>query len=243
MSDIQFSYKIDLIVHLVDTTTGFPVSQKNVKFFRNGRMITFLEKAEGFHILINHGREDMEIEAEVSGYMPVKVNVCYEELNQTFPEIEIPLVPIPKTYGYFGFVTLEGVIPGIESIDAIALHNEYARLSGYVDKKQVLKLFVAKYMEEQAYAIVHEEQMEFEEFCISKKIDKLTLKLRNPLSMACRPEQTVTRIIRGIAYESGKYLLRVQENTETEYLVRYVVKGKTKYKRIDISNPEDRRLE
>ena len=61
--------------------------------------------------------------------------------------------------------------------------------------------------------------------------------------MACRPEQTVTRIIRGIAYESGKYLLRVQENSSTDYLIRYVVKGKTKYKRIDISNPEDRRLE
>ena len=243
MSDIKFSYKIDLIVHLVDTTTGFPVSQKNVKFFRNGRMITFLEKTEGFHILINNGREDMEIEAEVSGYMPAKAQVCYGELNQAFPEIEIPLIPIPKPYGYFGFITLEGLLPEIESVDAIALDSECARVAGYIDKKQVLKLFVAKYMEEQAYAIVHEEQMEFEEFCISKKIDRLTLKLKNPLKMACRPEQTVTRIIRGIAYESGKYLLRVQENSSTDYLIRYVVKGKTKYKRIDISNPEDRRLE
>lgn len=243
MSDIKFSYKIDLIVHLVDTTTGFPVSKKNAKFFRDGRMITFLEKAEGFHILTNYGREDMEIEAEVSGYMPAKVKVSYDKLNQTFPEVEMPLVPILKPYGYFGFITLEGMLPGIESIDAIALKNECAKVAGYIEKKQVLKLFVAKYMEEQAYAVVHEEQMEFEEFWISKKIDRITLKLREPLNMACGPEQTVTRIIRGIADESGKYLLRIQENSLTDYIIRYVVKGKTKYKRIDISNPEDRRLE
>ena len=99
-------------------------------------------------------------------------------------------------------------------------------------------------MEEQAYAIVYEGQMEFEEFKISKKIDKLSLKLKEPLKRACKPEQVVNRIVRGITEESGKYLLRVREDAEgTEYLVRYVVNGETKYRRIAFSNPEDRRLE
>ena len=244
MYDIQFNYKIDLIVQLVDTTTGAFVDQRQVKFLKGGKQITFLEKREGFYILLNYGKEDMDMVVEVEGYIPAKVRVCYDDLPEKYPIMEIPMIPIPKTYGYVDLLTLEGTLPGIEAIDAIALNQEYAKVAGYVEKKQVLKLFIARYMEEQAYAIVYEGQMEFEEFKISKKIDKLSLKLKEPLKRACKPEQVVNRIVRGITEESGKYLLRVREDAEgTEYLVRYVVNGETKYRRIAFSNPEDRRLE
>ena len=60
----------------------------------------------------------------------------------------------------------------------------------------------------------------------------------------CKPEEQVTRIIRGKTDQEGNYLLRVREDGNgTEYLVRYVVRGNAKYKRISFDHPEDRRLE
>ena len=244
MAEAHISFKLDLIIHLVDTTTGFPVSQRQTVIRGNGALLTVLERGTGYYILLNHGRENMHLEVEVKGYLPAVAEVTYTELPQDYPEVEIQLIPEVNPYGYTDLVTLEGTRPGIKSLDAIPMHNPCARTASYVERKQLLKLFNAKDLGEQTYALYHEEKMQFEEFRIAQKKDELTLKLSQPLAEECRPEEQVTRIIRGRIDREGNYLLRVREDGNgTEYLVRYVVRGKAKYKRISFDHPEDRRLE
>lgn len=244
MAEIQIEYKLDLIVHLVDTTTGEPISQKQVIFHEDGHVLTLLQRNAGFYVLLNHGRTDTQIAVDAEGYLPSVVDVCYSDLSEKYPQIDIPMIPKIKDYGYIDMITMEGQLPGLESVDAVPLKQQYGKIEAYLTKKQVLKLFKAKLLGEQSYAVVHEEQMEFEEFRIAKKTNDCSLKLKEPLVTACRPEEGITRIVRGKVDKDGNYLLRVREDVDgAVYIVRYVVKGNTKYKRIAFDNPEERRLE
>lgn len=244
MAEAKIIFKLDLILHLVDTTTGLSVSHTQVTFHTHGMPVKFIKKEDGYYILLNYGRKDMQLEIAAEGYETTMIDVVYEHLQDNYPEIDISLIPLPDKYNHINLVTLEGVLEDIESIDAVPLNEYVAKVSDYSERKQVLKLFAAKSMEEKEYAIVHEEQMEFEEFCIKTNIDKFTLKIQNPLQIVCKPDNKITRIVRGQVDKQGNYLLRVLEDAYgTEYLVRYVVKGTTKYKRICMSNLEEMLLE
>ncbi len=59
MAEGNVRYKLDLIVNLLDTTTGIPISQKEVMFRSDGQIVSMLNREEGTYILLNHGRMDM----------------------------------------------------------------------------------------------------------------------------------------------------------------------------------------
>lgn len=240
MADVTIQYKLDLAVRLIDTTTGNPVTEKQAIFRTGGEILSLLDRG-GAYILINRGRVNMELQVEVRGYLTQSVLVDYEELSKREPLIEIPLIPEMRAYGFNDLVNLEGKMEGIESIEAVQLNNPLAAIGHYVEPKQSLKLFTSKYLGEVYYAIIHNNES-FETFSIAKKVDKLILKLKAPLETKVNPEETVTRVIRG-KVDNNRYLLRIRENGKgSEYLVRYVVKGKPLFVRIDLDDPEGRRL-
>lgn len=233
MADAEIHYKLDLIVRLVDTTTGRRVEQRQIIFQSAGQVLPFLRRDDGVYVLLNHGRNDMQLEITATGYLPIKVSVHYEDLSETFPEIEAPLIPQVNAKGFIEMLTFEGCCPGLTSIAAVSLKRAYGTIAGYQEKKQILKLFYEKPLEENSYAVIHMEQQEFEEFQIKKRLDKLSIKLAAPLQTVCRPETRIARIVRGMVEPDGRYLLRVLEDGDgTEYLVRYVVKGKASFKRV-----------
>lgn len=244
MSDVTIKYQLDLAVQLIDTTTGNPVDEKQVIFQAGGKILSLLQRGTGLYILMNHGRENMILDVDVAGYLPTQAEVDYEGLSKREPTIEIPLIPKLKPYGYSDLVTIEGTKSGIESIDAIQYNNPLAAVGNYIEPRQILKLFTSKQLSEETYAILHEKSDEFEEFRIAKKVDKLTLRLRNPLVTQVEPEETVNHITRGKADDDGHYLLRIRENGKgSDYLIRYVVNGKVTFVRINLDNPEERRLD
>lgn len=233
MADAEIRYKLDLIVRLVDTTTGRKVEQRQVLFKIEDEVVPLLRRDEGLYVLLNRGRNDMVLEVAATGYLPIKLNVCYEKLSKTFPEVEAPLIPEVNTNGYVDMLTLEGCCPGLTSIEAVSLKKSWGVVDSYQERRQTLRLYYSKPLEENAYAIIHEQQQEFEEFQILKRQDKLSVKLAMPLATACRPEEKIARIVRGKVDANGRYLLRVLEvGGGTEYLVRYVVDGKVTFKRI-----------
>lgn len=237
MSDAEIHYKLDLIVRLVDTTTGKRVEQRQVIFKAEDQVVPFLRREEGLYVLLNRGRNDMELEVSAVGYLPVKLAIRYEELSETFPEVEAPMIPVVSTNGFVDMLTLEGHCPGLTSIEAVSLRKPYGVVDSYQERKQILKVYYTRPLEESAYAVIHEQQQEFEEFRIKKRVDKLSIKLASPLMAACKPEEKIARIVRGRVDPNGQYLLRVLEDgSGTEYLVRYVVKGKTSFKRISAEN-------
>lgn len=233
MADAEVHYKLDLIVRLVDTTTGRKVEQKQVVFKSSGQMLPFLQRDDGVYILLNKGRNNMVLEISAIGYLPIKLEIRYEELSETFPEVEVPMIPEISPKGFVEMLTVEGQYEGLTSIAAVSLKKQHGIVAGYQEKKQVLKLFYSKQLEENSYAVIHEQQQEFEEFRIKRRLDKLSVQLVSPLEAACRPETKIARIVRGIVDADGRYLLRILEDGGgTEYLVRYVVNGKASFKRV-----------
>jgi len=243
VAEVEIAYKLDLILRLVDTTTGRAIPEKQTAFLENGCIVPFLERDTGVYILLNRGRADTRFQVEVKGFMPREVSVCYSRLSEQFPEMEVPMIPQVRAHGFVDLLTLEGCLPGLEQLSAISLSAPVASVAGYVEKKQILRLFSAKGMEEQCYALLHREQMEYEEFCIEKRVDKFALRLREPLQAPCKPEEWVARIVQGMVDAAGRYMLRVREDGKgTEYLVRSVVQGKTSFRKIRFAKPEERRL-
>lgn len=233
MAEAEIHYKLDLIVRLVDTTTGESIRQKQVIFKSEDQLIPFLRRDEGLYVLLNRGRNDMNLRIQVTGFLPAVVKVRYADLSENFPEVEAAMIPEISTSGFVDMLTLEGHCPGMESIAAVSLKKAYGAVDSYQEKKQTLRLYYTKPLEEMSYAVIHDQQQEFEEFQIKKRLDKLSVKLTEPLKTACRSEEKIVRIVRGMVDESGKYLLRMQdEGNGTEYLIRYVVNGKAAFKKI-----------
>ena len=119
MAEGNVRYKLDLIVNLLDTTTGIPISQKEVMFRSDGQIVSMLNREEGTYILLNHGRMDMELEISVKGYHTLTVPVRYERLSELFPTIEAPMIPVIMPYCYSDMCSLEGNMPGITDLAAI----------------------------------------------------------------------------------------------------------------------------
>lgn len=233
MADAEIHYKLDLIVRLVDTITGKKVKQKQVIFKTSGQVLPLMQRDEGIYILLNRGRSDMVLEVAAAGYLPTKLEIRYETLSETFPEVEVAMIPEISPKGFVEMLTFEGHLPGLTSIAAVSLKKSHGTIAGYQEKKQILKLFYSKQLEENSYAVIHEQQQEFEEFQIRKRLDNLSVKLAAPLETACRPETKIARIVRGMVDEEGRYLLRVLEDGGgTEYLVRYIVNGKATFKHV-----------
>ena len=237
MADAEIHYQLDLIVRLLDTTTGKRIEQRQVIFKNEDQVLAFLRRDTGLYILLNRGRNDMTLDIQVVGYLPARVNVCYDELPKNFPEVEVAMIPEALTSGFVDMLTLEGICEGIESIEAVSLKNPYGAVDTYQERKQTLKLYYTKPLEEASYAVIHEQDQEFERFRIRKRVDKLSVKLAEPLKTACKPEEKIARIVYGRVDQDGRYLLRIQEDGGgTEYLVRYVVNGKESFKRISLEN-------
>ena len=244
MADGNIRYKLNLIVDLIDTTTGMPIEQKEVIFRRNGQIVSLLGRGQGMYILLNYGREDMELEVSVKGYHPITVSVRYEELSKMFPEIEVPLIPVKLPYGYVDMGTLEGELPGITELSAVSLTRIDSSLGAYNAKKNTLRLFETRALNENVYAVLHKDNMEFEEFHITKKAEKgLLLQIKESLLTECKPEEGIVRIVRGMTDANGRYLLRVRmDGKGTKYLVRYTVFGVTKFKEFAFGDEMERRF-
>ena len=230
MADAEIHYKLNLILRLVDTTTGRKVKERQVIFKADNRIITFQQKDEGVYILMNHAGEDMTLDISAKGYLPMQTKICFEKLSARLPEVEVPLIPETGRNRFVDYLTLEGKKPGLTSVEAVSPENPHGMLISYQPRRQSLKLYYAKAFEEQSYAVVHEEAQQFEEFRVEKKLNKLEIKLASPLVTKCEPKEKISRIVRGKVEPDGSYLLRILEDgSGAGYLVRYVVDGKESF--------------
>ena len=241
--ETSVTYALDLVVRLIDTTTGYPVTERRVMFYEDDRPVTYVGKGEGVYISLNHKREDRLLRVCVKGYLEEKVKIQYAQLSSKYPEIFIELIPEIPVYGYTDILELKGNMPGILSVSAVSMTESKARAAAYQEKKQQLKLFDSSRLTERAYALIHRDPEFFEEFHVKSVKNRLILKLEEPLETICKPEELVSRIVRGRTDGSGNYFLRIRgDGRGTDYLVRYVVEGQTKFKRIVFDDPENRRL-
>lgn len=235
MADVNFSYRLALIVRLVDTTTGLAIPGHQILFTENGQALALQRRADGLYVLLNHDRVNMTMQIDARGFEPVRIKVDYERLSPQFPELEIPLIPLKKAQGFEDFYTLTGVKPGLTAVAAVRMEHPVAVVGSYVERKRMLKMFSASTrMDEHAYALMHRDALRYEEILVAKRPDRLSLKLLHPLSDGCKAQDTLLRIVRGRVESDGTYLLRVRDlGGSNVYLVRYEGEQGVSYEQID----------
>lgn len=232
MAETEIHFKLSLILRLVDTTTGKKVKERPVIFKVKDQILPFQQKEEGVYILLNHEEADLMLDISVPGYLPMQTTVCFAQLPTKLPEVEVPLIPETGRNRFIDYLTVEGKKPGITSVTAVSFRDPHGAVIGYQPRRQSLKLYYAKAFEEQSYAVLHEQAQEFEEFRVDKKLNDFEIRLISPLQKECEPKEKVGRIIRGKVDPDGHYLLRmVEEGSESDYLIRYVVNGQESFER------------
>ena len=71
--------KLDLLVRLIDTTTGAEIEERNVQFFRDHKPVQPVPRGNGNYVFLNCGREDGSLDIKVWGFDPCQVSVEYDE--------------------------------------------------------------------------------------------------------------------------------------------------------------------
>lgn len=236
----SFCYQLDLVIRLVDTTVGWPVTEQQVLFKKNGQKLAFYSCGAGVHVCLNSGREDMKLTVIVKGYLETTVDIRYKELAGRYPEVYVDLIPERPKYGYSDFVDIIGNMPGITSVAAVCLTNSFAEAAAYSTRKQQMKLFAARVFDEEAYALIHAETASFEEFHVVSVRNRLFLRLAQPMETEVKPGEKISRIVRGKAEKDGNYLLRLRKDGQgMQHLIRYVVNGKTTFRKIGAESAGD----
>ena len=238
------THRLDLVISLIDTTTGLSISERNVNFSSDGKAIPFVYKGGGTYILMDTQRKNVTYDITAEGFESSKVVVEYDESVSKAPEYFVMLIPKATRYTYSKLLTLEGTCSGITEIDAVITGSHDRLFQNYVPRGNVMNFFGGGELTEREYALVLEKEDRFISVDIRKKIEKFSVALKNPIEENVPVGSPVQRIVKGKVLSDGRYLLRVRDDGQNvTYLVRYVVDGNVKFKKIDFKNDEERILE
>lgn len=245
MENNEIRYRLDLLLRLLDTTTGQTVTERDVRIFQDGKVSNPIPRGNGNYVFLNTDREDHTLEVRVFGYENALIQIRYEELDEYLPIRDVFLIPSEDTARGEQLLSLTGQLSKLESIEAVRLGKAFCSVRKYDARKCIIDLFRTNgpSMEETCYGLLHTDDMTFEAFEVEKVINPISLKLKKPLQEEFRENAPIARIVYGQCKEDGSYILRVRDDAvSVRYLVRYVVNGTPKYQVVDFHNPEEMQL-
>ena len=240
-----FSFQLDLLLRLIDTTTGTLVTEKIVSLFRNGKRVSAMTKETGQYLFLNTGREDFELTVRVAGFEEKRQVVTYETLDQKLPSIDLHLIPSAQSPAGARCHTLEGTIEGISSIDAARSSNSACHAKEFDERKRILKVFNPHHLEMDHiyYALLNLETGEYERFEIVKRISDQEYKISKRLEKEFESHFPISRIVFGEVYPGGRYLLRLPDDSrDARWLVRMTVNDEDRFYTINCNKPETMQL-
>ena len=126
--------RLDLMVRLIDTTTGALVDERNVLFMRDGVPVRPESRGVGVYVFINTGREDFLMQINVYGYDRYETAVHYEELDEGLPACYVFLMPSENTIRGKNTLSFSGTLPFLKNIEAVNL-NKSAYLPGDMHRR------------------------------------------------------------------------------------------------------------
>lgn len=232
-------YRLDLVIRLIDTTTGTVVEERNVRFSNEGEALHPIPRGSGNYVFLNNGRKDFDMHIEVYGYESTWLRVQYETLDDSLPILEVFLIPSENLLRGERLLSLSGRISKLQAIDAVKLGTTQCCTREFDERKKIMTLFKVHglSLEENEYGLVHKQTQDFEVIGIQKVISENSVKLSEPLHQEFSKDDPITRIVHGKVDQNGEYILRVRDDAEhLEYLVRYVTPDETKFKVVDFHN-------
>jgi hypothetical protein len=233
--------RLDLVIRLEDTTTGMPVGERGVQFTLNDKTIFPRHSGDGNYILVNSGRENGLMRANVNGYEPSFVYVDYEKLDEQMPSIDLFLIPSENMFlDPDDIFTLSGRLEGLTSLEAIHLGRPSSSTREYDPKRRILTIFMPNRrmnMIHSYYGIANIAQGRFEDITILSELGGKKVRIKEPLQEEFSPNSPIFRIIFGKVEEDGSYLLRVRNDGKNQkHLIRYVVNDEVRFKPIDFND-------
>lgn len=224
------NHRLDLVIRLIDASTGRPVDERNCSFARNGEPFRMTDKGGGVYFLINAGREDFELLIDIYGYEAKKVFINYGELNERLPEKIIWLLPERA-------LSLDGTLKGIRSICAVRLVTPSCFVSSYDTRKNVLTLFNPHRltMMHHKYGILGSDSNSFEPIYLNEEDGMMTIKPVSPLKRQPGVNDPIERIIEGEVFDDGRYCLRLRDDADRiEVLVRFEVEDREFFQKVEM---------
>lgn len=240
------SYRLSLLLRMIDTTNGAEIEERNVRILRDGQVMHPISKGNGIYVFLNMEREDCDLDIQIFGYDACHVSIRYENLDSQMPIKEVFLIPSENTRKGQPVITFSGNLPGMESIQAVKLGTTSCCISEFDERRRIIKLFRAyrSGMNDIYYGLIHPGRQTYEPFTIEKTISDTSVKISQPLKMPFSVNSPISRIIFGRVTEKGGYCLRVRDDTESlMYLVRYVTAGEERFKTVDFRHLEEVILE
>lgn len=230
-------HRLDLVLQLVDTTTGNSVAEQDVRFFIGDRQCWPIPRGGGNFVFINTGRSDCTLTLKVFGYEDVQISVQYEKLDDVMPLLQVFLIPSENLAKGERLCSLTGRLQGLEQIEAVSLTQSNICFSDFNERKCLMKLFLAKgrlSMENVHYGLISGDRTYYEHFAVTSEVPPDTVMLKEPLTGTFPINSPISRVIFGNVSPDGSYLLRVRDNAEMlVYLVRYQVNGEVRFQTVD----------
>ena len=239
-----FGSRLDLLVRLIDTTTGAAVEESNVLFLRDGREVRPERKGRGTYIFINSGREDFLMRVRVKGFDEYETSVSYEGLDPSIPECNVFLIPSENTSKGEKLLGLSGNLPFLESLEAVNLSRIICFANEYDPKELKLGIFGQMggrvYLYDTFYGIPDADRGSYERIEVLDEITPQSVRLRDPLEKELAPNSPLMRVVFGSVKENGDYCIRVRDDgKDVKYLLRYTVGGEERFKTVDFRDVKD----
>lgn len=239
-------HRLDLILRLIDSTTGREISDKRCEIFMTpDKKVKPVARGDGIYLFLGIGREDFDIEVHVYGYESRKEKVIFESIEENMPIKEVYLLPQATLAREDGILTLRGNLPGIKDIQAVSLSDVVCSFKEYDRRNNILKVFNQHKvkMKDIHYGILNlSDVMEFDHFEVKEELTTQEMRLKKPLEKQYTVNQPISKIIFGQTSDDGEYKLAVRAGRLAYYLVRYVVDDTVYFKKIDFNNLSEQSL-
>jgi len=231
--------RLDLVLHFIDATTGFPVHEAQVLFKTERDDMKFASRGNGSYILINTGRENFLMQIVVKGYEAVDVSINYEELDEIMPLKNVFLIPSEKTNAGGDVLFLKGNLPGLQSVSLVETNKVLATTNSYDPKKRVIQLFERSYRlntEGSSYGIINRELKGFEVFEVEELPNESKIKLLRPLKEEFQRNAQIARVVNGYVYPNGDYLIAVRNDSAKKTVIVRFETDEISFKELDLKN-------
>lgn len=244
MADVNIRYQLDLLLRLLDATTGTEIQERDVRFQQKGQAVHMISKGGGIYLCINRKRENFFLQVNIYGYEEKTILINFALLDESIPLMDIYMIP-KETISGIAVLTFQGMLQGISEIQAVSYGSSHVFIQEYDERKKIVSLFNPHKLELEHtdYGIIHGEQEDYENIQIEKHISSIAIKITEGLKEEFQVNSPIERVIFGSVDLDGNYLLRVRdEGSKLLYLVKYKVNGEFRCQKIDFHNLEQVQL-
>lgn len=234
-------YSVDLILRPVDTVSGISIAGGGLQVFRDGRLIHPMNK-DGNLILMGEGRKNFSLSVSKQGYLPQKIDVCYDDLDQNLPILEFHMIP-DETYDRENrFLKIEGVLPGLSELDAVWTADTSCMIREFDARKKILTVFNPHRLAltKVFYAVVNPDAGTYEMLKIEKQLSTTQFKISGQLKTKFSAHFPISRKVVGMVKKDGSYLLYVaNQGGDPHWIVRCVADGQEWFQTVDFEHPQN----